>query len=133
MGHDTSAGDVISIVDDDESFREALTSLLRSLGFTARAFASAEDYLASGSSGETSCLLLDIRLPGMDGLTLQQALIAGQRPGPPIVFLTAHGDGPTRARALAAGAVDFLAKPFSEEALLDAVHTALGASRSRQG
>ena len=115
---------VISIVDDDASMRESLTSLLRSHGFAVLTFASAEEFLQSGQAPATRCLLLDVRMPGMSGLELQERLAGGRRT--PIIFLTAHGDEQARARALRAGAVDFLSKPFSEHALLDAVRAALG-------
>jgi FixJ family two-component response regulator len=119
-----AANSIISIVDDDQSVRQSLASLLRSVGFAVRAFGSAEDFLKAGQPGATGCLLLDLRMPGMSGLELQQQLAAaGVRV--PIVFLTAHGDEEARARALRAGAVAFLTKPFSENALLDAVRVAL--------
>ena len=116
---------VISVVDDDASMRESLTSLLRSHGFAVRTFASAEEFLQSGQAPATRCLLLDVRMPGMSGLELQERL-GGERRRTPIIFLTAHGDEQARARALEAGAVDFLSKPFSEGALLEAVRAALG-------
>jgi FixJ family two-component response regulator len=115
---------LISIVDDDQSVRESLASLLRSVGFEVCSFASAQDFLASGRPPASGCLLLDVRMPGMSGLELQQHLAATDV-RVPIVFLTAHGDEEARARALRAGAVDFLTKPFSENALLDAVRAAL--------
>ena len=114
----------IAIVDDEESVREALQSLLKSMGFRAEGFASAEDFLQSSLLPGTTCLILDVRMPGMGGLELQRQLAAHKR-RIPIIFVTAHGDDDTRARALQAGAVDFLAKPFSEDALLTAVHSAL--------
>jgi FixJ family two-component response regulator len=119
------AGRVISIVDDDASVRESLTSLFRSLGFQVEAYASAEAFLDSGHARATQCLLLDVRMPGMSGLELQQRLAAASIRAP-IIFLTAHGDEDMRTHALRAGAVDVLPKPFSEKALLDAVHAALG-------
>ena len=118
----------IAIVDDDESVREALQSLLKSMGLRAEGFASAEDFLQSAHLPATTCLLLDVRMPGMGGLELQRQLAATER-RIPIIFITAHGDEDTRVQALRAGAVDFLAKPFSEEALLAAVHSALGQDR----
>lgn len=115
---------VISIVDDDESIRQSLESLLRSVGFGVRTFDSAEAYLESGRPDATRCLLLDVRMPGMSGLELQRHLAAsGARV--PIVFLTAHGDQEARDRALREGAVDVLLKPFGEKELLDAVQAAL--------
>ena len=91
-------------------------------------FSSAEDFLNSNRIKETSCLILDIRMPGMSGLELQRRL-AAEGFGVPIIFISAHSDDQIRAQAMDAGAVDFLFKPFSEEALVDAVHTALGPSK----
>ena len=117
---------LISIVDDDESMREALQSLLRSVGFRAKTFASAEQFLQSDEIETTACLILDVRMPGMSGLELQRRLMATQC-RIPIVFVTAHGDEEARSRALQEGAVEFLLKPFSEEALLNAIQVALHA------
>ena len=115
---------LVSIVDDDESVRESLPDLLREFGFDVRAFASAEEFLASQFLYETRCLLLDIVMPGMSGATLQQEL-ARQQLRIPIVFITANADEKIRAQLLVAGAVDCLLKPFTESALLSAVTTAL--------
>jgi FixJ family two-component response regulator len=112
------------IIDDDESVRTALQSLFRSLGFQVEVSASAEDFWHSAQVHDPACLILDVRMPGMDGLELQRRLAAAAR-RVPIIFITAHLDDHTRAQALRAGAVDFLPKPFSEKALLDAVHSAL--------
>jgi FixJ family two-component response regulator len=117
---------LISIVDDDESIREAIQSLLRSVGFRAETFASAEQFLQSDQIENTVCLILDVRMPGMSGLELQRRLIATQC-RIPIVFVTAHGDEEARSRALQEGAVEFLLKPFSEEALLNTIQAALPA------
>ena len=114
----------MSVVDDDESVRESLPDLLRQFGFAAEAFSSAEAFLASDVVGETSCLLLDVAMPGMSGPELQQELIR-RRQEIPIVFITANGDKTVRPRLLAQGAVECLFKPFSETALLDALNTAL--------
>ena len=115
---------LVSVVDDDESVRESLPDLLRQFGFAAQAFASAEAFLASEVVGETSCLILDIAMPGMSGPDLQQELKhRGQKI--PIIFITAHGDETVRPRLLARGAVECLFKPFSEAALLDALNAAL--------
>jgi FixJ family two-component response regulator len=115
---------LVSVVDDDESVRESLPDLLREFGFAAEVFSSAEAFLASDVVGETSCLLLDIGMPGMSGPDLQQELI---RRGYeiPVVFITARADESVRARLLGEGAVECLFKPFSETALLDALNTAL--------
>jgi FixJ family two-component response regulator len=115
---------VVSVVDDDESVRESLPDLLRQFGFDAEAFSSAEAFLASDVVSETSCLLLDIAMPGMSGPDLQDELTR-RRQRIPIVFITGHCDGSVRPRLLARGAVECLLKPFSEAALLDAVRAAL--------
>ncbi len=115
---------LVSVVDDDESVRESLPDFLRQFGFAAEAFASAEAFLASDVVGTTSCLLLDIAMPGMSGPELQEELIR-RRQKIPIVFITAHGDSTVRPRLLERGAVECLSKPFSEVALLDALSAAL--------
>ena len=114
---------LVSVVDDDESVRESLPDLLRQFGFAAEAFSSAEAFLASDVVSETSCLLLDVAMPGMSGPELHREL---QRRGGaiPVVFITAYNDETVRPRLLAQGAVDCLFKPFSEGALLAAIHTA---------
>jgi FixJ family two-component response regulator len=116
---------LVSVVDDDESVRESLPDLLRQLGFVSQAFSSAEAFLASEVVSETSCLILDIAMPGTSGPDLQQELIR-RRLKIPIVFITANGDKAVRPRLLAQGAVECLFKPFSEAALLDALNAALG-------
>jgi len=115
---------LVSVVDDDESIREALPDLLRQFGFAAETFASAEAFLASQFISETSCLLLDVAMPGMSGPELQQEL-ARRREKIPIVFITAYGDASVLRPLLARGAVQCLVKPFSDAALLDAVGAAL--------
>ena len=120
---------LISVVDDDESVRESLEGLLKSMGFRVEAFALAMDFLNSQALEATDCLILDVRMPGMSGPELQRKLIASQH-SIPIVFITAHGDEAVRARVLGDGAVDCLLKPFTEDALLNAVHAALGESRA---
>jgi FixJ family two-component response regulator len=115
----------ITVVDDDESVREALMGLLRSAGFGAETYASAEEFLRSGSLEETECLILDVRMPGIGGVELRRYLeLAGH--DIPVIFITAHGDDSTRAQALGANVVGFLAKPFDDEALLEAIERALG-------
>lgn len=116
---------LVSIVDDDESIRESLPDLLTELGFSVQAFASAEAFLASGYVDTTDCLILDISMPDMTGPELQRELALRGRVIP-IIFITAHGDRTTRPRLLELGAVDCLFKPFSEAALLKAIHAALG-------
>ena len=115
---------LISIVDDDDSVRESVRSLIRSVGFRAQTFASAEEFLRSTWLSDTDCLILDVRLPGIGGLDLQRQLWIGNQ-AIPIVFISAHGDDCARMQGLRAGAVDFLDKPFSEEALLKALDSAL--------
>jgi FixJ family two-component response regulator len=115
---------LISVVDDDDSVRESLRALLRSVRFGVEVFSSAEEFLHSDRARETDCLILDVRMPGMSGLELQGQLLTRQH-AIPIVFITAHGDEGLRWRSLGAGAVDYLVKPFSEEALLHAVEKAL--------
>jgi FixJ family two-component response regulator len=115
---------VISVVDDDESVRQSLGGLMRSVGFRVKVFSSAEEFLNSGNPRDTGCLILDVRMPGMDGFELQRRLEANQYEIP-VIFITAHGDEEMRRRALLAGAVDYLLKPFTEEALLNAVQAAL--------
>lgn len=118
---------LVSVVDDDESVRESLPDLLKEFGFAVQAFASAEEFLASDCVDGTSCLILDIAMPGMSGHDLQQELMR-RRQKIPIVFITAHQDEAVRPRALAQGAVECLFKPFSETALLGALNAALRAS-----
>jgi FixJ family two-component response regulator len=115
---------LISIVDDDDSLRRSLGNLLRSLGFGVQEFASAQAFIGSQNARETACLILDVRMPGMNGLDLQRHIAAsGWRV--PIVFITAHADDDARTRALAVGAVGFLSKPFREQEILDAINAAL--------
>jgi FixJ family two-component response regulator len=117
-------GVMISIVDDDESVRDSVKSLVRSVGYRAEAFASVEEFLASNDSDSADCLILDVCLPGTSGLDLQRQLVSsGCRI--PIVFITAQRSYETRVRAMNDGALGFLFKPFSEEALLAALHAAL--------
>ena len=114
---------LVAIVDDDDSVRGTLQELLRSAGFSSRAFESAEAFLGSGRQQETACLITDIRMPGMSGLELQARLNA-ERCRIPTVFITAHGDEEMRLQALRAGAVEFLSKPFDDEVLIECVRTA---------
>lgn len=118
----------VSIVDDDESVREAIKSLLKSVGLNAEVFSSANDFLNSDRINNTDCLILDLCMPGMSGLELQDRLVSSAY-RIPIIFITAHAqDMEARNRALQAGALDFLCKPFDEETLLDHVFSALEAS-----
>lgn len=118
---------LVSVVDDDESVRESLPDLLRVFGFAAQAFASAEEFLASDYVGQTRCLILDVAMPGMSGPDLQRELSL-RRQAIPIVFITARESQTIRSRVIEQGAVECLFKPFSDNALLDALHTALGVS-----
>ena len=115
---------LIAIVDDDDGLRNSLDNLLRSVGFRVQGFASAEAFLQANHAPETACLLLDVHLPGMNGLELQRQLMATHW-GIPIIFVTAYIDDDVRARALAAGAVAYLYKPCHEEDFLHAVEAAV--------
>jgi FixJ family two-component response regulator len=115
---------VVSIVDDDESVRESLPDLLREFGFAARAFSSAAEFLSSSCVDETSCLILDIAMPGMSGPELYQELKRRER-DIPIIFITGQRDETIRARVLKQGVAGFLLKPFSDADLLAAIKTAL--------
>ena len=115
---------VISVVDDDESTRKSTTLLIESLGFRAAGVESAETLLKSGQLQETSCLIVDVQMPGMDGLQLQRHLAAlGYKI--PIIFITAYDNKESRQQAMQAGAVAFLSKPFNDELLLETIHATL--------
>jgi FixJ family two-component response regulator len=118
---------LVSVVDDDQSVRESLPDLLRELGYSARAFSSAEEFLASDCVGETRCLILDIAMPGVTGPALQEALKVGGQ-GIPIVFITAQADETVRQRLLEQGAVECLFKPFGDTALFEALNAAFRVS-----
>jgi len=123
---------LISIVDDDESVRESLDGLFRSVGFAVKVFASAEEFLNADHHDDVDCLLLDVRLPGMNGIELHRHLVA-HHCEIPVVFITAHGsEEAVRSQALRNGAVDYLIKPLSEDTVLDALHKALRAKRDNQ-
>jgi len=115
---------MISIIDDDDSVRESLRRLMRSVGYAVNVFASAEEFLDSDRLRNTDCLILDVRLPGMSGLELKRHL-ATSHSDIPIIFITAYEDDDVRARALNAGAVDYFLKPFNDENLLDAIEAVL--------
>ncbi len=115
---------MVAIVDDDDLMRSALQGLLKSAGLPAKAFASGEEFLKSGQQHQVGCLVADIRMPGMSGLELQAKLNADHC-RIPTIFITAHGDEKMRMQALRAGAVEFMAKPFDDEALLESVRVAL--------
>jgi FixJ family two-component response regulator len=114
----------IAVVDDDQSVRDAVTNLFRSMGFPAVAFASAEEFLNSGSLDKTSCIVLDVQMPGMGGLSLQSHLAATGHQIP-IVFVTGYPDAGLRDKAMSLGAVCFLTKPFNEDDLVDGLRSAL--------
>jgi FixJ family two-component response regulator len=115
---------LIAIVDDDQSFREALENLLALIGFRTAIFASARDFLDSPQFRKVSCAILDVSMPGMDGFELQRQLVATHPI--PVIFITELRDAKTREQAVGAGAIEFLNKPFTEEALIDALSSALG-------
>jgi FixJ family two-component response regulator len=115
---------LVSVVDDDESVRESLPDLLTDFGFSVHAFSSAQEFLTSDSLGQTKCLILDVVMPGMTGLDLQQELSRGGHEIP-VIFITAQKDAAIRERAFRQGAVEFLYKPFSDTALLDALSVAV--------
>ena len=120
---------MISIVDDDKSVRKSANSLIRSLGYATATFASGEEFLESGCLSDTECLVTDVRMPGMSGVDLQSRLIEnGNRT--PIIFVTATPDERTRERALSAGALGFLTKPFSVESLITCLDRATGKHNS---
>jgi FixJ family two-component response regulator len=115
---------MVAIVDDDELMRSALQGMLKSVGLPSQAFASADEFLKSGQQQQTACLIADIRMPGLSGLELQVKLNA-EHCRIPTIFITAHGDTKMRMQALRAGAVEFLAKPFDDEILIESVRAAL--------
>jgi FixJ family two-component response regulator len=117
-------GPLISIVDDDDALRTSLDNLIRSAGFRAKGFASAESFLRSPDRQETACLILDVRMPDMNGLELQRHIVEAKW-NIPIIFMTSFADDAVRAEAMAAGAIDFLYKPFSEDKILNALQRAL--------
>ncbi|HTX34022.1 MAG TPA: response regulator transcription factor [Bryobacteraceae bacterium] len=123
-----SEGPVVVVVDDDVSVREALRNLLRSVGLQVKTFDTARQFLADGRPEAPGCLILDVRLPGLSGLDLQREL-ANAQIDIPIIFITGHGDIPMSVRAMKAGAVEFLTKPFRDQDLLDAVQEAIARDR----
>jgi FixJ family two-component response regulator len=119
---------LVFVVDDDAPTRESLKNLMRSVGLRVEAFASAQEFLRSARPDVPGCLVLDVRLPGLSGLELQQQMAEGDR-DMPIIFITGYGDIPMTVQAMKAGAVEFLTKPFRDQDLLDAVHQALARAR----
>jgi FixJ family two-component response regulator len=122
---------VVYVVDDDASMRRSLETLLRSVGHEVRLFSSAQEFMQAARPDAPGCLLLDVRMPGMSGLTFQQEL-AKAGVGLPVIFITGHGDVPMTVRAMKAGAVEFLTKPFDDQVLLDAIHAAIERDRARR-
>jgi FixJ family two-component response regulator len=122
---------IVFVVDDDPSMQRSLDSLLRSVGLDVRLFSSAHEFMRADRPDAPGCLVLDVRLPGMSGLTFQEEL-AKAGIALPIIFLTGHGDVPMTARAMKAGAAEFLTKPFDEQVLLDAIHAAIERDRERR-
>ena len=122
---------VVFVIDDDPSMRAALEDLISSVGLQARLFASPQEFLQGPRSDAPGCLVLDVRLPGMSGLTFQKEL---ERAGVtlPVIFITGHGDIPMSVRAMKAGAVEFLTKPFHDQEMLDAIHAAIERDRQRR-
>jgi len=123
---------VISIIDDDQSVRDAMESLVRSLGYAAASFASAEEYLRSDRVGDSSCLITDLRMPGMSGADLQDLMIADGY-ATPIIFMTASRDEEVRMRVLNAGAIGFLRKPIDDRSLIECLKDALRGRRPHRG
>ena len=122
---------IVFVIDDDESMREALKSLIRSVGLSVETFASAHEFLQSRRPDIPACLILDVRMPGLSGLDLQRDLSEANI-HIPIIFITGHGDIPISVRAMKAGAVEFLTKPFRDQDLLDAIQQALERDRSER-
>ena len=125
----TQNSSVVFVVDDDAAVRESLDSLIRSVGLHVESFATAAEFLRRKTSETPACLVLDIRLPGLSGLDLQREMLGSER-SVPIIFITGHGDIPMSVRAMKAGAVEFLTKPFRDQDLLDAIHHSLELDRA---
>lgn len=128
MSNDTS----VFVVDDDQEVRDALQLLMESVGLAVETYPSASDFLAGFDPQRPGCIILDVRMPGMGGLDLQ-ARLAEHQLYPPIIIITGHGDVPMAVRAVQAGAVDFIEKPFNDQALLDAVHRAIERDAEQRG
>jgi two-component system response regulator FixJ len=127
----TDSNATVFVVDDDQAMRNSLKWLISSVGMRVECFASADDFLAGNHSGRPGCLLLDVRMPGMSGLELQEVL-AERDTHLPVIIITGHGDVPMAVRALKAGAIDFIEKPFNDELLLDAIRNALALDERRR-
>ena len=122
---------IVFVIDDDESMRRSLATLLRSVGLDARVYSSPQEFMRAARPDAPACLVLDVRLPGQSGLAFQEQL-AKEGIALPIIFITGHGDVPMTARAMKAGAVEFLTKPFDEQVLLDAIHGAIERDRRKR-
>jgi len=127
----TEPGSIVFVIDDDPSIRRSIQGLLKSVGLRSESFSSAQDFLARSAADGPSCLILDVRLPGVSGLDFQRQL-ANAGTQIPIIFITAHGDIPMSVQAMKSGAVEFLPKPFHDQDLLDAVQQALERDRARR-
>ncbi len=127
----TQSRDLVTVVDDDAAMRESTCWLIRSFGFEAEAFGSAQDFLASPERDKTACLILDVRMPGMSGVELQQKLMR-ENAEIPIIFITAYANNDEEREAKAGGAVAFLRKPIKDEVLLSAIRTALDQTNQRE-
>jgi RNA polymerase sigma factor (sigma-70 family) len=127
----TETKPILFIVDDDRSVRESTELMLKSVGFHVKTFVSAQDFLETDIEEGLGCLILDVRMPGMSGLDLQEKLISAKTPLP-VIFITGHGTVPMSVRAMKAGAVDFLQKPFEEQDLLDAIDRAITRQKERK-
>jgi two-component system response regulator FixJ len=127
----TELNPTIYVVDDDPSVRESTKLMLKSVGFNVKTFGSAQDFLKANIQQDLGCLVLDVRMPGMSGLDLQEKLVSAKTPLP-VIFITGHGTVPMSVRAMKAGAVDFLQKPFEEQDLLDAINRAIARQRERK-
>ena len=127
----TELNPTIYVVDDDPSVRDSTEVLLKSVGFSVKTFGSAQAFLKANLQEDLGCLVLDVRMPGMSGLDLQEKLVSAKTPLP-VIFITGHGTVPMSVRAMKAGAVDFLQKPFEEQDLLDAINRAVARQRERK-
>jgi len=128
---ETPTAPIVFVIDDDGSIRAAISSLIRSVGLRVEVFASVSEFLAHKRSSTTSCLILDVRLPGISGLEFQSELAKADAEIP-IIFITGHGDIPMTVKAMKAGAVEFLTKPFRDQDLLDAIQVALERARVKE-
>ena len=128
---ETPTAPIVFVIDDDGSIRAAISSLIRSVGLRVEVFASVSEFLAHKRSSTTSCLILDVRLPGVSGLEFQSELAKADAEIP-IIFITGHGDIPMTVKAMKAGAVEFLTKPFRDQDLLDAIQVALERARVKE-